>query len=121
MEEGRRYDFEERSFAFALDVRRCVADRRWNRWQWPDVNQLLRASGSIAANYIEANNAVSRPDFLHRLRIAKKEAAESFLWLRLLKETTSQEEASQPVLHALHREADELTRILATILRNSLK
>ncbi len=120
MADGDAYDLEERSFRFALAVRRCVSGRRWDREQRTDIDQLLRASGSVAANYIEANNAVSKPDFLLRVRISKKEAGESKLWLRLLGETSSDEPLKE-ILRSLYREADELTRILATIIRNSTK
>jgi four helix bundle protein len=113
------YDLEERSFQFALAVRFCLSETRWNREQWTDVDQLLRSSGSVAANYIEANNAVSKPDFLLRLRISKKEASESCLWLRLLAATTK-DPPVQLTLQNLHQECDEITRILATILRKSI-
>lgn len=114
------YDLEERTFQFALAVRSCVAGSKWSRVQWTDVDQLLRSSGSVAANYTEANNAISKPDFLLRIRISKKEASETKLWLRLLG-TTSQNESTKTTMRALFKEADELTRILATILRNSQK
>ena len=117
-ERGPTYDLEERTFQFALAVRSCISASQWTRTQWSDCDQLLRSSGSVAANYIEANNAVSKPDFIFRIRIAKKEASESKLWLRLLGET-SENESTQAALRALFKESDELTRILATILRNS--
>jgi len=53
-----------------------------------------------------------------RIRIAKKEASESKLWLRLLGET-AENEFTKSTLRTLFKESDELTRILATILRNS--
>ena len=112
------YDLEERTFQFALEVRSCISASQWTRTQWSDCDQLLRSSGSVAANYIEANNAISKPDFLFRIRIAKKEASESKLWLRLLGET-SENESTKSTLRTLFKESDELTRILATILRNS--
>ena len=119
-ERAERYDLPERTFRFALAVRACISCARWTREQWTDIDQILRSSGSIAANYIEANNAVSKPDFLLRLRIAKKEASETMLWLRLL-EATSKDPSIKSTLHSLFQEADQLTRILATILRNSHK
>jgi four helix bundle protein len=112
------YDLEERTYQFALQVRRCISGTKWTREQWTDVDQVLRSSGSVAANYIEANNAVSKRDFLLRIRISKKEASECQLWLRLLGET-SNDEALKLTIRKLHKESDELTRILATILRNS--
>ncbi len=114
------YDLEERSFQFALAVRSCIAGSKWSRVQWTDIDQLLRSSGSVAANYTEANNAVSKADFLFRIRISKKEASETKLWLRLLG-ATSGNESTKTTLRTLFKEADELTRILATILRNSSK
>jgi len=59
-----KYDLEERTFKFALAVRACISSSRWNRAQWTDVDQILRSSGSVAANYVEANNAVSKADFI---------------------------------------------------------
>lgn len=119
MEEQKpKYDLEERAYQFALGIRRCIGGTKWTREQWMDVDQVLRSSGSVAANYIEANNAVSKPDFIFRIRVSKKEASESRLWLRLLAETAQAESVKQS-LRDFHQEADELARILATILRNS--
>ncbi len=112
------FDLEERTFQFALAIRKCAADVKWQPVQWTDVNQLLRSSGSVAANYVEANNAVSKADFLYRISVSKKEATESKLWLRLLAETASSENLVQ-TLRALYKECDELVRILATIHKNS--
>ena len=63
------YDFDDLTFQFALAVRLCISKFQWTRTQWSDCDQLLRSSGSVAANYIEANNAVSKPDFLFVLKI----------------------------------------------------
>jgi four helix bundle protein len=109
---------EERTFQFALAVRHCISGNRWKRAQWPDINQLLRASGAVAAHYGEAHNAAADPDFLHRIRTARKESNESKIWLRLLGATTPGDDP-KTTLRTLYREADELTRILATIERNS--
>lgn len=49
-----------------------------------DLDQLLRSSGSIGANYIEAQEAFSRKDFTYRVRICRKEAKESLFWIQLL-------------------------------------
>jgi four helix bundle protein len=78
-----------------------------------DVKQLVRASGSVAANYIEANEALSKKDFLHRIKICHKESKESRLWLRLIKTGT----APQPTAErdALIQEATELIKIFNAI------
>ena len=119
-EKAATYDLPDRTFKFALAVRACLSLSKWTREQWTDIDQVLRSSGSVAANYVEANNAVSKPDFMLRIRIAKKEASETMLWLRLL-EATSQDDSIKTTLRALFQEADELTRILAAILRKSQK
>lgn len=56
-----------------------------------DGKQLIRSAGSVGANYIEANEALSKKDFLFRLKISRKEAKESIYWLRLITETNSQD------------------------------
>ena len=114
----RDYNLEERTFQFALSIRECVASNKWTRAQWTDIDQMLRASGSVAANYVEANNAVSKGDFLFRIKVSKKEASECRLWLRLLGAGSSSEPLRES-LRQLYRECDELVRILAAILRNS--
>jgi four helix bundle protein len=49
-----------------------------------DIRQLVKASGSVGANYIEANESLSKKDFVLRIKISRKEAKESRYWLRLL-------------------------------------
>jgi len=103
----------ERTFRFALAVRGFVDQLPRTIATVEDARQLVRASGSVAANYEEAQEAVSRKDFFYRIKICRKEAKESWLWLRLLAI-----EAPASVLAERDRliiEADELKRIFATI------
>jgi four helix bundle protein len=113
-EREEKFDLEERTYQFALAVRKLVKSHRWSTEQRTDVTQILRSSGSVAANYVEANNPISSADFSHRLRIARKEASESRLWLRLIGETSDDDRKA--TLRYLYREADALTRILTSIL-----
>lgn len=53
-------------------------------------DQLNRSSASPGANYIEAVEAESRKDFIHRLKICKKETKESLYWLRLIEESNKE-------------------------------
>ncbi|MGD9420608.1 MAG: four helix bundle protein [Verrucomicrobiota bacterium JB025] len=117
-EQDPNFDLENRTFEFALSVRRCLKGVQWEREQWNDVDQLLRSSGSVAANYTEANNSISRADFNFRIRLCKKEASESRLWLRLLGATTNSDTVKEP-LRAIYKESDELVRIFAAILRKT--
>lgn len=110
------YDLEERTFLFAERCRRWVKSLPRTVGNIEDGRQLIRSSGSVAANYIEANEAVSKKDFALRIKIARKEAKESRLWLRLceIRDPIPQEE--QKLLLA---EAVELGKILAAILEKS--
>ena len=117
MEQPKRYDLEDRTFEFAQMVRAFVKRLPWTICNLEDVKQLVKASGSVGANYIEANDALSKKDFRMRLRISRKEAKESRYWLRLL------DAGSDPALEekrsALIRESDELVKIISSILNKT--
>jgi len=81
---SKRYDLEERTFKFAQRMRKFALRVPKNIVNLDDIKQVIRSSGSIAANYIEANEALSKKDFIHRIKICRKEAKETRLWLRLL-------------------------------------
>ena len=110
----RRYDLEDRTFAFARDVREFVRRLPRTVCNIEDARQLVRASGSVGANYIEANESLGKKDFLMRIRISRKEAKESNYWLRLVKVGPGQEQESQRL--RLAQEAIELMRIFGAIL-----
>ena len=82
-----------------------------------DIKQLVRASGSQSANYIEANEAVSKKDFAFRVKVCRKEAKESGLFLRLL--DTGDSEEVEDERRRLNDEAGQLTRIFGSIIRKS--
>ena len=111
-----KFDLEERTVRFAQDVRRSSRKLLDSPISLGDVRQLLRSSGSVGANYIEANEAVSKRDFLYRLRIARKEAKESGFWLQLLIDLNPELEES---LGALLQESKELRNILTAIILKS--
>ncbi|HEY4473996.1 MAG TPA: four helix bundle protein [Candidatus Paceibacterota bacterium] len=115
----RKFDLEERSLKFAKDVRGFVKLLPRSIANSEDTKQLIRSSGSIGANYIEANEALSKKDFLMRIRIARKEAKESVYWLKLIDVGSSQE--LETTRQKLQREATELMMILSSIMRNSLR
>jgi four helix bundle protein len=80
-----------------------------------DGRQLVKASGSVGANYIEANESLSKKDFILRIEICRKEAKESRYWLRLVDLDGQQE--LEPERSALQQEATELTSIFGAILK----
>jgi len=77
------YDLEERTYQFARQCRDSIKQLPKNISNVEYGKQLVRSSGSVAANYIEANESLSKKDFFHRVKICRKEAKESCLWLRL--------------------------------------
>ena len=76
---------------------------------------MVRSSGSVGANYLEANNALSQKDALMRIRICLKESRESEYWLRLL--DLSKKPQLAVLCEQLIQESSELARIFATITR----
>lgn len=83
IQKSKQYDLEERTFQFAEKCRDFVEKLPKSITNIEYGKQLARASGSSAANYIEANESLSKKDFLMRIKICRKEAKESRLWLRL--------------------------------------
>lgn len=78
------YDLEIRTLEFAKRVRIFVKKLLRTIANIEDGKQLIRSSGSIGANYIEANESFSKKDFVMRIKICRKEAKETRYWLRLL-------------------------------------
>ncbi len=111
------FDLEERCFQFAKAVRLFVKTLPNTAGNYEDGKQVIKASGSVGANYIEANEALSKKDFLLRVRISRKEAKESAYWLRLIHETNTLDNSEKN--YQLMQEANELKRILSSILHKS--
>jgi four helix bundle protein len=110
----KQYDLEEWTYQFAKHVAifckklpRTISNIEY-------IKQVISFSGSIGANYIEANESFSKKDFIMRTKISRKEAKESIQWLRLITETndkTYEKEGGE-----LQIEATELKKILSAIL-----
>ena len=114
---SKRYDLEDRSLKFAKNVRFFVKKLRKTIGNIEDGKQLIRASGSVGANYIEANESLSKKDFIMRIKISRKEAKESRYWLRLI--DTNDDQEMEKDRNALIKEATELMNIFGAILRKS--
>jgi len=114
-ENGKPYDLEERTFQFAKASRAFVKDLPRTIANIEDVKQFVRASGSIGANYIEANEAIGKKDFAMKIKICRREANESTYWLRLL--DTGDSLANQR--EQLVAESTELMKIFGAIVRKS--
>ncbi len=116
-EDGKRYDLEDRTFRFAVDVRSFVKTLPRTIANRDDIRQLVRSSGSVGANYIEANDSLGRRDFVMHIKISRKEAKESRYWLRLL--DAGGKETIENARAALIQEATELMNIFGAIVRKS--
>ena len=112
-----KYDLEERTFEFARRVRAFVKGLPRTICNIEDVKQLVRSSGSVGANYIEANEALSKKDFRMRIKISRKESKESRYWLRLL--DTHDDTALNSERDKLIQESTELMLIFGAILNKS--
>lgn len=112
---NRYEDLENRTLRFAKDILALCQQLPSD----PAVNeikrQLMRAAGSVAANYHEANEGISRKDFLLHVRIARKEAKESRMWLQVI----SASDLLTKERTRLVQEASELLFIFTAIIKKS--
>ena len=106
------FDLEERTLSFSKQVIRLCKELPHNRINNELVSQLIRSSGSVGANYREANDALSKKDFIYRIKISRKEAKETYYWLQLLKEANSKFNC---LIDVLLTESLELKKILSSI------
>jgi four helix bundle protein len=111
------YDLEERTLKFARKVRAFVKKLPKTIANIEDSRQLVKASGSVGANYIEANEAISKKDFIFRIKICRKESKESRYWLRLV--DTEKDAELDSEREALVKESTELMKIFGAILQKS--
>lgn len=116
-ENPKRYDLEDRTFEFARRTRAFVKQSPRSISNTEDLKQVVRATGSVGANFIEANEPLSKKDFVMRIKISRKEAKESRFFLRLLDVGEAAERARKR--EWLASEAQELTNIFGAILRKS--
>jgi four helix bundle protein len=111
------YDLEKRTLEFAKAVALFCKSLPGNTINFEYIKQVVRPSGSVGANDIEANEALSKKDFAHRIRIARKEAKETNYWLELLSSINDQQFRGK--LENLSKESIELKKILSAILNKS--
>jgi four helix bundle protein len=114
----RKFDLEERTACFGkkiIDFARTLSSDVVNK---PLISQLIRASTSIGANYLEADGAESKKDFNHKIATCKKEAKETTHWLRMIAKANPDMKES---CRRFWKEAHELTLIFSAILRAKKK
>ena len=109
---------EEKSFRFAIRIVNIYRFLRRDKKEFVLSKQLMRSGTSIGANVAESQQAQSRADFIAKLNIALKEAAETNYWLRLLHATDYLTEAE---FHSIHHDCKELERMLTAIIKTTRK
>ena len=114
---SKQYDLEDRTLEFAKNVRVLVKKLNKSIANIEDGKQVVRSSGSVGANYIEANESLSKKDFIMRIKISRKEAKESRYWLRLI--DINQNNDLESKRKVLIEEATELMKIFGAILQKS--
>jgi len=112
---NKQYDLEDRCLQFARRVNEYVRKLSKDIPNIENGKQLSRSSGSVGANYIEANEALSKKDFIMRVKISKKEAKESRYWLNLTKPLKENEVEKESLI----RESTELMKIFGSIIEKS--
>ena len=110
---SKQYDLEERTLRFAKEVIAFVNSAPKTMANMKIMEQIIRSSGSVGANYIEANEALSKKDFTMRVKICRKEAKESRYWLRLIEVRGEDAEKRR---QSLINEATELMKIFGSIV-----
>lgn len=109
------FDLAERTFRFAESCKKLLKTIPRTITNMEYCKQLARSSGSVGANYIEANESLSKKDFVMRIKICRKEAKESTYWLRLI----DVDDLILEIQQKLVQESMELTKIFGSIVEKS--
>ena len=110
----------KRTKKFAIDCwilcSKLPKTREYNAY----VNQLIRCSSSVGANYRAAQRAKSAPDFINKLKIVEEEADESHFFLELIQDITMTEQIGlNSEIEFLLKEANEITAIIVSSLKTA--
>ncbi len=106
----------EKSYQFALRIVKFYKFIAAEQKEYVLSKQILRSGTSVGANIEEANHAQSKTDFIHKLSIAQKEAAETNYWLRLLRDS---EFLTAKQAESLLIDCDELQKMLASSIKTT--
>lgn len=110
----KRYDLEERTAKFGENIIEFASTLPHTPVNRSLISQIVRAGTSIGANYMEADGAESKKDFMHKIAICKKESKETMHWLRMIaKANPSQRESARK----LWQEAHEFALIFSSIVK----
>ncbi|OJW17567.1 four helix bundle protein [Mucilaginibacter sp. 44-25] len=110
------YDIKQRCYQFSKEIVLFISNARYDRIYFSVFDQLLRSGTSIGANIIEAKSGSSTKDFRNFYNIALNSANETKYWICLIRDTILLDEKQK--LNKLLNEADEISKIIASIIIN---
>ena len=113
----RKYDLEERTASFGESIIKLCRGIKQDNVVSPIISQLIRSATSVGANYMEANGASSKRDFINKIFICKKELQETKHWLRMI--GSAQSGAVSLGLEPIKKECQELIFIFTKIASSS--
>lgn len=102
-----------KSYGFALRIINLYKHLKGTKKEFVISKQLLRSGTSIGALVREADNAESKPDFIHKMSISQKECDETLYWIELLFDS---EFISQAEYSSIKQDGDELLKIIRSII-----
>ena len=115
IQNSKHYDLEDRTLQFAKNVIKFINKLPKTLPNLEISKQLVRSAGSVGANYIEANESLSKKDFIMRIKICRKESKESRYWLKLVSCNKESEKDRKDLI----QESNELMKIFGAILEKS--
>lgn len=115
-EDEKPYKISHRCFYFSKEVIGFIKECKYDRIYHSMFDQLLRSATSIGANVVEGKSGSSKKDWKNFYVIALKSANETKYWLCLISETM---EVSKPKINELIKEANEISKIIASIILNA--
>ncbi|MFA5135403.1 MAG: four helix bundle protein [Patescibacteria group bacterium] len=115
IQNSKRFDLEDRTLNYTRSVSRYCKTLPKSVSHYEFGKQLVRSAGSVGANYIEANEALSKKDFIMRVKICRKEAKERRYWLELTEPDQREFESRKKLI----QESTELMKIFGAILEKS--
>jgi four helix bundle protein len=113
-----KIEFKRRTKAFAINVARFCKSLPFDHVTKSYINQVVRASASVGANYRAACRAKSKPDFINKMKIVEEEADESLYFLELLAEFNPDR---KPELRVLYKEGNEILSMVVASIKTTIK
>jgi four helix bundle protein len=120
MSDGKPFEIRQRCYQFSKDVITLIKNEKVGRLHLSIIDQLIRSATSVGANVVEGRAGSSKRDFKNYYRIALKSANETKYWICLIRDTDILK-VEKETLNKLLKEADELSKIIASIIINMEK